>query len=165
MPWLRTRRGTWNPSLTLRVGFASTGFPCRLAPTKGRFLSLMEQTIVGSFDACAFTSCTFLSLGPAASHQKHTPCNEVVAVVSQPNCCAIKVRIKISTLFSFIILRRWTARESTPVPVVLSWEVALRPSVVIRTSPLGCPRQERVPLNWMNQIQRLGPSHRELGIP
>lgn len=165
MPWLRTRRGTWNPSLTLGVGFASTGFPCRLAPTKGRFLSLMEQTIVGSFDACAFTSRTLLSLSPAAGHQKHTPCREVVAVVSQPNCCAIKVRIKSSTLFSFIILRRWTARESTPVPVVLSVEVALRPSVVIRISPLGCPRRERVPCSRMNHSQRLGPNHRWLGIP
>ena len=163
MPWLRNRRGTLNPSLTLSIG-ASTGFPRRLAAPKGRFLSLVEQTIVGTPHACAFASLTFLSLCSTLSHQKHTPPNCCVAVDSHPSCCAIKVRIKISNLFSFIMLRRWTARESTPVPVVLSVEVALRPSVV-KTSPLGCPRQERVPLRWMNQTQRLGPSRRWLGSP
>lgn len=144
MPWLRNRRGTLNPSLTLSIG-ASTGFPRRLAAAKGRcFLSLMEQTIVGSLHACAFASFALLCLSSTLSHQKHTPPNCCVAVDSHPSCCAIKVRTRISNLFSFIMLRRWTALPSMEVPVVLSVEVALRPSVV-KTSPLGCPRRERVP--------------------
>lgn len=143
MPWLRNRRGTLNPSLTLSIG-ASIGFPRRLAvPKGGDPFPLMEQTVVGSLHACAFASCAFLCLCSTLSHQKHTPPNCCVAVDSHPSCCAIKVRTRISNLFSFIMLRRWTALPSMEVPVVLSVEVALRPSVV-KTSPLGCPRRERV---------------------